>query len=926
MKKLFFYTLLLLSITLTAQGRLSAPLSTEAATDSTEIVIKQDSRSYVVRLDSIRSALNIGNSLSVPANRIPYGNDTGDGVETSQYFTYSEALNNIYLADGFFGTILDNTYLKITESSGNFTELGHLNNKPTLKLYEGGYGALITAYNFTADRDIEFQDKDGTVALLSDISSASNLQQVLAQGTTYIVGDKTLTLNEDSLEFLDTNADKGVKISVDRLIFTNGSGVQGFNSALSSRYLTVTNGSRYGHLRASNITSNMALEMPNNSGVIPISFTDGTTQVVSNDDGEVDLSTLNLGGGSSDSDITVVQNIAELRALTVVPADGHLFIVKEHTSGGVGGGTFEWQNTNTDTDDNGVTIKATTIATGRAVRKVKNAKLSIEDFGGIADDDTYTTTDDSQAFLNLHSYLRGIGSGEFIIPRRANNFYVTISEALLVLDWSYISMTGGGSIFVDSVNPNQSVTVGRGTLIKAADGTKHLYMGDITINVDEGCVANNIINGTICADAGADWKHITLNNVDIIQEDRALNQGGSHAITFSRDTADATDTASGEDLTIVNSKLYLTGHSNYGILLKATVSKGLINKNDIIFTNTDADTQEAYNGISVYGDSEFITVSNNYLYGEDVHSLVAVSGGRNCLVIGNVVEGITRENEAAFEFEYKQGHATYLTDPDFQPEGVSFVGNTSKNCTIGYMVARREIFSTNNTTDLAPRDVIFDGNFAYNSTQHDVIVVNNSTSTPDYTYRIENVKFKNNFFKSEGITQVHLYDMDGIDFINNDVIGGGAGSRNLHIGRTATISPIGHIRIKDNDFIGATNTACVFIESLGDDVFVDFSGNLIDGKVNGVRGLQAIANISLGTIFDIKNNTVKKCTDGLRVDGQAANIAGSSMSGNYVFDSTSRPFDFAANDGTAVNNTAINGSTTSTFTGTGIITSNNKEL
>jgi hypothetical protein len=619
--------------------------------------------------------------------------------------------------------------------------------------------------------------------------------------------------------------------------------------------------------------------------------------------------------------VIVVNDFTALRAYPITPANGQMFKVKGHTEKGKGGGSFEWDAASTAADDNGVCVKATAITTGR-FKRVHNFVLSIEDYGGLVNPLNDNSIDASAPYVNGLDYLIALGGGDFIIPKRASSFYVTESETSLTKNLSNIVIKGGGSIYVDGSNTNTGVAISRGTIIKIANGTTDFTVKNIKILVNEGCSYNNFINATICSEEGGSWERVLIKNVQIIQEARPNLQGGSHAISFFRDTTDISDTANGKDLTIKGCKIVVTGHSTYGIQINATVKGILIDNNRIDFTN-DGVSSEAYNPIAIYGDSEDFTVSNNRIYGKNIHSGVAISGGSHGLVIGNTVKGITRANEAAFEFEYKQGHQTYLTDPDYQPKGVSFVGNTSRSCTIGYLVARREIFTTNNSTDLAPKDCVFSGNFAYDSTQNDVLVANNTSGTAEYTHRIKGIKFNNNHFESTGITQVYIADPDGLDFINNTVVGG---DKNFHLGRSSVIYPIGRFNIKDNRFLSAKAPACVFVESLGDGVYIDFTGNEIDGKGVGVRGLQAIIGTPLGTIWNIVGNTVSNCTDGLRVDGQGANIAGSTMSGNYGFNNSTRSFDFSADNGNAKDNTSINSTNASTYTGTAIITDNNKEL
>lgn len=57
MKKLFFYIGLFLTLGLSAQTRVSAPLTDSTLVDSTTFILKQTNRTYAIRFDSIRSTL-----------------------------------------------------------------------------------------------------------------------------------------------------------------------------------------------------------------------------------------------------------------------------------------------------------------------------------------------------------------------------------------------------------------------------------------------------------------------------------------------------------------------------------------------------------------------------------------------------------------------------------------------------------------------------------------------------------------------------------------------------------------------------------------------------------------------------------------------------------------------------------------------------
>ena len=103
--------------------------------------------------------------------------------------------------------------------------------------------------------------------------------------------------------------------------------------------------------------------------------------------------------GSKD-EVTTVETFAAL-ATTPATTAGMVVYVKQHTSGGIGGGHFQ-DASGTITNDGGTLIN-NTVTAGRHWRRINYPELFVDDFGAIGNG----TTDDSAAFLLMAAATGG---------------------------------------------------------------------------------------------------------------------------------------------------------------------------------------------------------------------------------------------------------------------------------------------------------------------------------------------------------------------------------------------------------------------------------------------------------------------------------------------------------------------------------------
>lgn len=197
MKKIFFYLAILVSFTVTAQSKISAPETDSTLVDNTKFVLKQNSgRAYSIRFDSIRNVLKDyfdtlysgGSSLNVyTENGTIAGGDAEATIgvfdsmnQTGSGFIYRQNYNNSGVTGAF--VLSDNLLLSSSTAnifSGTLTGgliLGSDNNKILLGESNGSNTTTGLGLDYslvTGTKTQSFQDKNGTIALLSDITGAS---------------------------------------------------------------------------------------------------------------------------------------------------------------------------------------------------------------------------------------------------------------------------------------------------------------------------------------------------------------------------------------------------------------------------------------------------------------------------------------------------------------------------------------------------------------------------------------------------------------------------------------------------------------------------------------------------------------------------------------------------------------------------------
>ncbi len=624
-------------------------------------------------------------------------------------------------------------------------------------------------------------------------------------------------------------------------------------------------------------------------------------------------------------DLTKLDNIAALRAVSTSPSNGDLYNLNGYyTNNDGGGGLFYWDSISTDSDDGGSVIKPTSITTGRFKRVIYFNSVSIEEFGALADNGA---TDSTMAYVNAVDFILGQGGGTVYIPSRGNNrFYITQNENVHLRNYSNLHVTGGGKVFVSNQNIPIGVTQGRGVFAKVADGTDNFKISNIDILTHEGCLANNFIHGVICQEEGGSWSRLTFDGLKIHSQDRPDTQVGNHGITFHRNTMDISDDAKCFDLKIRDCDIKLTGEAIYGLHFLRDIENITIDSCRVELTANSNLSAESYNPIALYGDCRNFSVVNCVVYSGG-HSGIAASMAENGVIAFNKVYGVNITNEAGIEVEYKEGHGTYLSDPDFQTKAVKVHNNYVEDCYWGVAVLTREAFNAL-PTHVPPYDVQITNNSIKNSTSAGVVVASNASGTPDYTGgRIRGVLIDGNHIEADagiGSFGVKLYDCDGAKVLNNTIIGH---TRPLSIGRNSTIIPIGTFDVKGNTFIASTSTVATLIqiESVSSGVRLLINDNYFDGKlVTNVRGLQLSNVTNTNVILMASNNLFENCLDGLLVNNSSG-VRGS-ISNNTAKGCTDKGFEIAIVDGLCPNNLSIDCGATSVFNGSGMDSTGSKNI
>jgi len=560
-------------------------------------------------------------------------------------------------------------------------------------------------------------------------------------------------------------------------------------------------------------------------------------------------------------------------------------------------------------------------------KKVNNNRglwVNLDDFGAVADNLGDTGFDSTSAWNNALDTIVANGGGILYVPYKAALRYNITPELGTSRQYTNVKILSFGKGGIHVKNTTAIGDPSRGNLIKVANGTDGLTLENLDIFVSEGTVSNSFENGVICQDALAGWQNISLKNVKIHTDVRPNTQVGVHGITFYRDTANAADTATCKNLSIKGCDVFLSGQNVYGFHTLRSIENIMIDGNIFeLSANSGSSNDSANNAIAVYGDSKNFCITNNIVMGSG-HSAIAASMAENGTISFNKIYNVSIVSEAGIEVEYKKGHGTNLTDPNFQTKSVKVIGNYVENCYWGIAVLTREL-SMVSTDDVPPYDVLIQGNTCSLSTHSDLIVASHTSGAVDYTNgRIEGVSIDNNYFDSFcSESNIRIYDSGGVKITNNTLKNG---NTNMQIGRTTDILPFGNFLISGNTFENPQAVASFRVQSMGANSYIDFSGNVLDGKSNGVIGVFANSLHESGVIYNIHDNVLDNFSDGVLMFSEQADIANSKLCNNIARNCTARGFRFSSDNGIAKDNIAINCVTNSNYGGAGVSVLDNKEL
>ena len=379
---------------------------------------------------------------------------------------------------------------------------------------------------------------------------------------------------------------------------------------------------------------------------------------------------------------------------------------------------------------------------------------------------------------------------------------------------------------------------------------------------------------------------------------------GNHGIAF-------TTTSSGNEgvfsnITIRDCKIDLYGNAIYGIHLKQNGRYVTVDNNYIKLYADTAAPDDAYNTIAIYGDSEFVNVINNHVWGG--HSPIAVSTAGKTNISNNFVYDCLVTSEAGIEFEYKGGHGTV----GYQPENCIISNNQVDNCYIGILVTDR----LNDATSKSPKNVIISGNIVTNSVLSDIEITSSFSAAGDDTTRISNVIIDSNQFLSS-CSEANIRSRDGSNLkITNNITDGGANA--IKLGRNSTIKVRGDIDVSGNTMRNFT-TYGVRIET-ADNINFSMTNNKIYGGVNGFFS-NADLNAGGESSFQFMGNYL----DGMSDDGFAmtnSNIEGALLINNVTVNCGARGWDLTMEYFIYDNNITRNIGVVNKLTGTNRIIGN----
>ena len=800
-----------------------------------------------------------------------------------------------------------------------------------------------------------------------------DLQSVLDEGETAIDGNNRTRIIPGAFLVDNISENQGVKITYNSIIFGDSNGVADISTYIQRNQVSIGNGTRYANLLSTNLLSNRNIQFPNapnQNMTLPVSFTDGTNTVYSDVNGLVPLDGLNLGGSSMTdaevktalennadtntvtdaqltdiatisakqnqltagsnitivgdvisasisggvSDITVVENVTELRAFTVAPSDGDLFHIKGHTVEGIGDGLIKWVNSSTETDNNGTYFKATTITTGRFIRVLDCAnEVDIEMFGGYAS----STFESTPAYDNALDYLVSIGGGQLLFPFRGDDYFIVTEAQYLTRDYSNIVIKGSGKnrtkIFIDSSGYQQ--TTGRGVFVNIGSGTDGLTIENLDVLVDEAAIQNAFVYGFVCSQVG-DFKNIKVTNVKFRNEAKADSELGVTFFNLYRDVLDTNDTDFVENVTIKDNDVAIYGNSIYGIhTLRKVIGASI--KNNIIELKAYVGASQSYNAIGWYGDSERFIIKENILVSSG-HAPIGASMCRFSVISDNWVYATSDANsntETGIEIERKATHGSTGNGSN----SMDVHGNHVFNCPTGIWVTHRGTDIAGNNT----KDIWIHHNFIYDYIYSGIKVSSSNSPNPASVGVISNVVIESNTISKTGTTGsgVYIEQAENVKALNNTISGGAIG---VLVGSSdPSKNPTGYLKINNNSISNVTYG--IHVRSMN--CYLDTSFNTITNLLTGGRGVFILG--AQGGYWDAKYNDIdgnNVANDGLRQSNFGTVLVDSKIIGNRLTNFVTRGIHIGSDNGTFRDNTSINCTYTNNISGTQIIDDNNKYL
>ncbi len=451
-------------------------------------------------------------------------------------------------------------------------------------------------------------------------------------------------------------------------------------------------------------------------------------------DKDVAISKTNLAneiGGGSGGGVQTFSNKAAFRAITSAPED-IVYLEGNNTLNDGGQGFFQWNASSTATDDNGITLKATAIATGRAER-IYSGAVDIKWLDAIGDNlqaSAETNFTAIQAAVNASNGELKLGDSiteTFIVSQpvqlkedttyTVNAKFTTKngSEVLLTADANVNDTTitvADASVFaigqqivltddnqpVNGGNPLQTRRIGYGYLIDGIAGNVITLNNPVTTLCEVS--ANAKIGHYQSVFVGYDDANITITGYGIIDQNKA-NQLDSVPIRtaspFVEDTTfgtamgfDNCDNITIEGVTVQNAILHNLGVKNStGVYIRRIKSLNAHDKNIIVWfcnegniNDIRSDGSEFEDGLSLYSNNSDIKVSNIYAFNNS-RSGVAIAGSGSNITFTNITSEQCRK---AFSISDSTDiHGRFIVSKNC---GIEFATNTP-----------RENFTIDSTTD-----------------------------------------------------------------------------------------------------------------------------------------------------------------------------------------------------------------------------------